>query len=273
MKIMEGKKIAEEKFLQLKKEIEKDNLSLSLGIVKILKDPVSEVYVNSKKKALEKYGIKVVIYNLREDTREEELKENIKSINEDGVIVQLPLPENIKKENILKFIDVKKDVDVFSSYLLGKYYNEESKIIPPVVGAVDILLKEHNIKIEGKNIVLVGSGDLVGKPLSLFFIRKGGTVSILNRFTSDIDFYIRNADIVVSGTGVYGVINESMIKKGVIIIDAGTSVCNGSIMGDVNIKDIDKKVSYLAKVPGGVGPLTTYCLARNLLELKKEQND
>ncbi len=144
-----------------------------------------------------------------------------------------------------------------------------SSVIPPVVGAIDILLKEHNIDLEGKNVVLVGSGDLVGKPLAVFFMREGATVSVLNKFTDDISFYTKDADIIVSGTGVPKIITGDIIKEGVVVIDAGTSAFLGGIVGDVDIDSVATRASFLAKVPGGVGPLTIYCLAKNLIELKK----
>ncbi len=266
---MDGKKIAEEKFVKLQKKIEEDSFSLSLAIVKTMKDDVSETYVNAKKKTLEKYGIRVAIYTFKEDVKEDYLQEFIKDIKEDGIIVQLPLPSQIRKENILNFIDVKKDVDVFSAKLLGDYYLKKSTIIPPVVGAVDILLKEYSIDVKGKNVALVGAGDLVGKPLTLFFIGKEATVFVLNKHTGNIENYIKEADVVVSGAGVFNLIKGEMVKEGAVVIDAGTSFFSGKVVGDVEIESVSKKASYLAKVPGGVGPLTTYCLAKNLIELKK----
>ncbi len=269
MQIMDGRRIAEERLLELKKYIEMNNLYLSLAIVRSLKDPVSEIYVNSKKKALEMCGIRVVVYDFDENIAEESFKNNIRSIGEDGLIVQLPLPVHINKANILNSIDSKKDVDVFSAHLLGKYYLKIGNIIPPVTGAVEILLKEYNIEIRGKNVALIGAGDLVGKPLSLFFMREGATLSILNKFTDNISFYTKNADIIVSGVGAPKIIKGDMVKEGAIVIDAGTSAFSSKIVGDIDIEEVKEKTSYLAKVPGGVGPLTTYCLVRNLLELKK----
>ncbi len=269
MKILDGRKIAKEKFLQLKEEVEEKKLSLSLAVVVVGEDPVSKVYVKAKKKTLEKNGITVNIYCFPENIREEDLKKEISSLKEDGVIVQLPLPENIDRESVLEVIPYKKDVDVFSRELLGDYYLNKAIAVPPVVGAVKVLIAEHNIKLKGKNVVLLGGGDLVGKPLALYFLKEEATVSTLNKHTKNIKSFMKSADVVVSGVGVSKMIKGDMIKEGVVLIDAGTSVVFGDLVGDVDTESVEGKPSYLAKVPGGVGPLTVYCLAKNLLELEK----
>ncbi|MCF7845516.1 MAG: bifunctional 5,10-methylenetetrahydrofolate dehydrogenase/5,10-methenyltetrahydrofolate cyclohydrolase [Candidatus Pacebacteria bacterium] len=264
---VDGRKIAGEKFSELKRKIEKEQLSLSLAVVKVGKDETSQIYVNAKKRELEKVGISVSIYYFPEDVSEEELCKEIKLLKEDGVIVQLPLPVNLNKQKILDTVLEKKDVDLLSTTSLGKFYKGTNKINPPVVGAVKSILDYYRVEYREKNIVLVGSGMLVGKPLSVFFMESKNTVSVLNSRTNDIGYFTRKADIIVSGAGVPRLIKGDMIKDGAVVIDAGTSTEKGVLMGDVDIESVKEKASLVSPVPGGVGPLTVYHLAENLVRL------
>ena len=270
---MDGKKIAEEKMLLLKEEIKREGASLSLAVVQVGDNPVSGIYVRNKKEKLESIGITVNLYKLREDISVEELKEKIAFLKEGGVIIQLPLPKHIDKNEVIEIILPEKDVDLLSPYSFINFFNKEAKIFPPVVSAVFLLLKEYNIEVEGKDVVLIGAGDLVGKPLSLFFINKKATVSVLNRETKDKSFFTKNADIIVSGVGVPSIVKKEDIKKGVVLIDAGTSSSSGNLVGDIDIEEVKSKASFLAPVPGGVGPLTIYYLAYNLFYLRDKKTE
>ncbi len=273
MILMDGRKIAEQKFLLLEEKIKEEGLSLSLAVVWVGEDDASSVYVGVKKKELEKRGIKVNVYKFKEEDQEEEIIRKIQELDEDGIIVQLPLPEKFNKARIIEAIKEEKDVDLLTALACGKLYKNQTSLTPPVVGAVEALLEEYGISIGGKKVALIGAGELVGKPLSLFFIHKGATVSVLNKETEDISFFTKSAKIIVSGAGVPNLIKEDMIEKDSVVIDAGTSRDNGRIVGDVDREAVKMKTGLFSPVPGGVGPLTIYYLAENLFKLKKGKNE
>jgi methylenetetrahydrofolate dehydrogenase (NADP+) / methenyltetrahydrofolate cyclohydrolase len=270
MILVNGSQIAKEKFSKIEEEIR--SASLSLAVVQVGENKVSKVYVNAKKKELEKRGVLVSLYNLEEDATAEEIKEKIKTIKEDGIIVQLPLPEGINKEDVLSSISTEKDVDVLTPFSCGLFYKGALKTVPPVVGAIKTILEENDISLVGKNVVLVGGGDLVGKPLSLFFMKEKATFSVVDENTKDINCFTQNADVIVSGAGVPGLIKGDMIKNDTVVIDAGTSVVSGEVKGDVERESMKLKTGLFSPVPGGVGPLTIYFLAENLLKLKKNEH-
>lgn len=270
---MDGKKIAEEKFSRLKEEIKKEEEFPSLGVVQVGENEVSEVYIKEKKKRMERAGIVFCLHSIKEDVSEEDVKERVSTLKEDGIIVQLPLPSKFRKRNVLDAIPAGKDVDILSAGACGRFYTGFFDILPPVVGAVDTLLREHGVEVEGKEVVLIGAGELVGKPLSVYFMRREATVSVLNSKTKDLWQFTKNADIVVSGAGVPDLVKGKMIKEGAVLVDAGTSVDEGELKGDIEKETVEKKASYLAPVPGGVGPLTSYHLAYNLLYLKRQNGN
>ncbi len=270
MILMDGKKLAEEKFDSLQDKLKEGNLSLA--VVQVGDNEASNSYVNVKKRELEKRGIRVSVYKFNNDESEDDIINKIKLAEEDGVIVQLPLIENLNKEKILNSIPTEKDVDLLSVASCGKLYKGESITISPVVGAVKALLEEYGISIKGKRVAIIGAGELVGKPLLLFFVKEGATVSVANKETDDIGFFTKNAKIIVSGTGVPGLIKEEMVEKDSIVIDAGTGSENGIIKGDVDRSAVMMKTGLFSPVPGGVGPLTVYYVAENLLKLKNLQN-
>ncbi len=270
MKIIDGNKIAEEQFVSLQKEITTSGLVLTLAVFVVGNNPLSAIYVKKKQKLLTKYQINVNVYTFPEIVNEEDLVRKIKGATEDGVIVQLPLPVGIIKKNILEAIPSSKDVDVFSAQQVGNYYLGVSNIVPPVPLAVKVILESSDVSVKGKRVVLVGGGEMVGKPLTVMLIREGATVMVVNEHTPEIEEIIKQGDIVVSGAGVPKLIKGEMIKEGAVVIDAGTSVVSDKLEGDVDISSVGKKPSLLAKVPGGVGPVTVYALARNLFEIKKQ---
>ncbi len=269
--IIDGKSIAEKKLLKLKEDIKEQGVFPSLAVFQVGDNPVSSTYIEMKKKKLKEIGMSVNVYKLKENVREEEIEEKVASVKEDGVIVQLPLLKGINKENVLNAIPENKDVDLLSGHSLGKFYKGSSKNLPPVVCAVKILLEESNGSIEGKTATVVGFGDLVGKPVSIFLAREKATVSIVNRHTKDLSLFTKNADILVSGAGVPDLIKGDMVKNKGIFIDAGTSVSSGKLKGDIEKESMKKTDGLFACVPGGVGPLTVYCLARNLFNLKTNE--
>ena len=265
MKIMDGKKIADRELSILKEEVKTRDKTPSLAVVQVGNDPVSSLYIKMKQKAGKKIGVPVSVYRFTEDISTEELQKEISLLEESGIIVQLPLPLSVDTSAVLNSVPAEKDVDMLSDFSAGKFYNNTTNMLPPLVGAVRCVLMEYKIKVKGAHVAIAGSGKLVGKPLFLYFVREGATVSMLNRSTKDLSSFTKKADIVVSGTGSPGVIKGDMIKKGAVVIDTGSSSDKGNVKGDVHRSSVEGKASFLAPVPGGVGPLTICCLIHNLL--------
>jgi len=176
-------------------------------------------------------------------------------------------------QDILNIIPSEKDVDVLSEQNMGKFYAGNSEILPPVVSAISALFKKYNIKVAGKSVLVVGAGRLVGKPLSVWLIQQSATVFVANSATKNLSYLSRNADIVISGVGKSNLITKNMIKKGAVVIDAGTSVGSGKSRGDVDFKNVQKKADFITPVPGGVGPLTVAYLLKNLLILNQKDHE
>jgi methylenetetrahydrofolate dehydrogenase (NADP+)/methenyltetrahydrofolate cyclohydrolase len=271
MKILNGKKLSEIILANLKKEIKGSKLSLALTVVQVGENPVSQIFINQKKKACQKAGIDFKLFKFPSRIKTLKLKKEIEKIvknpTNSGIIIQLPLPKNINTQEILDFIPQEKDVDVLSEKSLGKFYQGTLPILPPTVKGISYLLDSYKITVKGKNIVIVGAGRLVGNPLALWLLQQKATVSVLNEFTRDAPFFTKKADILISGVGKPDLIKGDVVKRGVIVIDAGTSMKNGVLVGDVDFKSVSKKASYITPVPGGVGPMTVACLLENLVKL------
>jgi len=270
MNLLDGKKIAERILGNLKKEIKKRKLKLRLAVVQVGENPVSKIFISQKKKACERVGIDFKLCKLPAKISVAELKKEIEKITKNpadsGVIIQLPLPEKFLPEEFLNLIPEEKDIDVLSEKSLGKFYQGTLKILPPTVQGILYFFKNYKIELKGKNVVIVGAGRLVGNPLALRLLREKATISVLNEFTKDTPSFIKKADILISGVGKPDLITGRMVKKGVVVIDAGTSVKKGKLMGDVDFKSVSKKASYITPVPGGVGPMTVACLIENLVK-------
>lgn len=266
-KILDGKKLSEKILLKLKKEAR--GLNLKLGVVLVGKNPLSQIYINQKKKACQKIGIGFQLFKFSSKIGNAELKEKVSKIARkpdiSGVIVQLPLPRQIRTDEVLNLIPPAKDIDILSAQKLGKLYQGSLSVLPPTIAGVVQILKSYRIKIKGKNIVLVGGGRLVGKPLTLWFLNRGATFSVVNKFSKDISSFTKKADILISGVGKPNLIKGNMVKKNVVIIDCGTSKVGGKIKGDVDFNSVSKKASGITPVPGGVGPMTVVMLLSNLV--------
>ena len=271
--ILNGKKLAERILEKTKREIKKSNLKLRLAIVQIGKNPVSQIFIRQKEKACKRVGIDFQLYKFQKKISQTRLEKEIKKIVQNqrnsGIIIQLPLPKNRDEDEILNLIPVEKDIDVLSEESLGKFYQGKLPILPPVVGAVSHLLKNYKIKIKGKNVVLVGTGKLVGKPLVLWILKEKGTLTIINEFTENSSPLTKKADILISGVGKPSLIQKNMVKKGAVVIDCGSAYQKGKLRGDVDFQNVSKKAGSITPVPGGVGPLTVASLLENLLELNK----
>ncbi len=270
-KILDGRKLAEKIFNNLKRKVETNNLKLCLVVIQIGENLVSRIFINQKKKACEKIGINFKLFKFSAEISNLKLKEKIKKIVKEsansGVIIQLPLPKKFLPEEILNLIPKEKDIDILSEKSLGEFYQGTLKILPPTVNGILRLLKNYRIEIKGKNIVVVGAGRLVGFPLASQLLKEKATLSVLNEWTRDASSFIKKADILISGVGKPNLIKGNMVKKDVIVIDAGSAMKNGKIVRDIDFKSVSSKASHITPVPGGVGPLTVACLLENLVKL------
>lgn len=259
--VVDGKALAEEIKKDLRSKI-KDR-SLHLVVVWVGEDPVSEKYVERKRKMGVDLGIEVTAREYSADIAEADLAEEMGKLaidkNVNGIIVQLPLPRHISEQNILDLIPPEKDVDALGS---------EAKVLSPTVGAIKEILERNKIDLKNKKVVVVGNGRLVGRPASIWLTQEGADVEVIDIETKNPDEILRQADIIISGVGKSDLITPDKIKDGVVLIDAGTSESLGQIVGDANPACADK-CSLFTPVPGGVGPLTVVMLFRNLLELNK----
>ncbi len=272
-KILNGKELSEKILAKLKKAVKKSKLKLRLAVIQVGENSVSQVFINQKKKACEKTGINFKLFKFPAEIGLMEFKKEIEKIVKSkvtsGVIIQLPLPKKFLAEEFLNLIPEEKDIDVLSEKSLGKFYQGTLKILPPTVNGILYLLKSYKIGSIGKNVVIVGAGRLVGFPLATKLLKEKATLSVLNEWTRDASSFIKKADILISGVGKPNLIKGNVVKKGVVAIDAGTSMKDGKLIGDVDFKSVSEKASYITPVPGGVGPLTVACLLENLVKLNK----
>ena len=274
MILLDGKKLSEEILKNIKKRVKSHRLKLRLAVVQIGKNPASQIFIRQKKKACKKTGIGFKLFEFSARIKKSELKKKIDKICQDsknsGVIIQLPVPKKFhSEEGFTNLIPEKKDIDILSERSFGKYFFTGIKILPPVVDGILRLLKNYKIKIKGKNIAVIGMGRLVGIPLIPQLLREFATPTIINVFTKNPSFFTKEADILISGVGKPNLIKQNMVRKGAIVIDAGTTLKKGKLVGDIDFRRVSKKASYITPVPGGVGPMTVVCLLENLVKLNK----
>lgn len=271
--ILDGKKLREELLASYKKIIEKENLKIKLAIIQVGDNEASNIYVKNKEKYCNMVGIKTDIYKLSSDTKEEELINLIDKLNKieevTGIILQSPVPKHINYDKCSKTILSSKDVDGFTKENIYKLYMNEDTIMPATVKGIIVLLKKYNINIDGSNVVIIGRGNIVGKPLSLALTNENATVSLLHSHTKDITKYTKEADIIISACGTPNIITSDMIKDNSVVIDVGVNRINGKIVGDVDFESVSKKASYITPNPGGVGPMTIAMIIDNLIKLKR----
>ncbi len=271
--ILDGKKLREELLASYKNIIEKENLKIKLAIIQVGDNKASNIYVKNKEKYCNMVGIKTDIYKLSSDTKEEELINLIDKLNKikevTGIILQSPVPKHIDYDRCSKTILSSKDVDGFTKENIYKLYMNEDTIMPATVKGIIVLLKKYNINIDGSNVVIIGRGNIVGKPLSLALTNENATVSLLHSHTKDITKYTKEADIIISACGTPKIITSDMIKDNSVVIDVGVNRINGKIVGDVDFESVSKKASYITPNPGGVGPMTIAMIIDNLIKLKR----
>lgn len=273
--ILDGKMLRDKIFESLKAKLDKMQQKPTLAVILVGENPASQIYVRNKKKTAEKLGINSLSIEYPSDISEEELLNKIKELNSDkkvtAILVQLPLPAHINKNRIIDAILPQKDVDGLTPYNLGKLFSgEEPYVYPCTPKGILLLLDEYNIKLEGKNIVVVGRSNLVGKPVAQMLLKRNATVTMCHSHTKNLSEITKTADIIVSAVGKK-VIGEKMLKSDCVVIDVGIFRDeNGKISGDVDFENVSKTAAYISPVPGGVGPMTIASLMLNTVELARK---
>lgn len=273
-KILNGKEVSQRIKDELKEEVKKlknDNIFPGLAVIIVGDDPASRVYVNSKKKACEEIGIYSQEYALPENTSQDELLELVGKLNNDpkisGILVQLPLPRHIDEEAVINAISPKKDVDAFHPVNVGKIMIGNYDFLPCTPAGVMELIKESGIDISGKECVVVGRSNIVGKPQAMLLLHQNGTVTICHSRTKNLAEKTKNADILIAAVGKPNFITGDMIKEGAVVIDVGINrIAPKKLVGDVDFESAEKKASAITPVPGGVGPMTIAMLMKNTVK-------
>lgn len=273
--LLDGRKLARRVLDEVCEGMRASGRKLSLAVVSVGSDAASEEFIARKRKIAEELGVDFRVYASGADISTNDLRKRIAVIvhdaNPTGIVVQLPLPAHINAQHVLNAVPTGKNVDVLSARSLGNFSVGKSEIVPPVVGAVKAFFDEYKITLEGKNVVVVGAGNLVGRPLVVWLLNQKATFSLVRSTTPDIAEFTRRADILITGVGKPGLINGDMVKDGAVVIDAGTSEVGGKPAGDVEYDSVSAKASYLTPVPGGVGPVTVAMIYRNLVALAGEK--
>jgi methylenetetrahydrofolate dehydrogenase (NADP+)/methenyltetrahydrofolate cyclohydrolase len=277
--IIDGKLAAasvKERVAEEVKKLKRKGINVSLAVIQVGDDPASQVYVRNKKKACEELGILSKQYILSADFGQDKLLELIKKLNEDqavnGILCQLPLPAGYNEKEIIEAIDPAKDVDAFHPVNVGHIMTGDYAFLPCTPAGVMEMLKYYNIDITGKECVVVGRSNIVGKPMSMLLLHKNGTVTVAHSKTDNLSDVCKRADILVAAVGKPNFITADMIKDGAIVIDVGINRVDGKLCGDVDFEEVSKKASYITPVPGGVGPMTIAMLMQNTLTAAINQN-
>lgn len=278
-KILDGKAFANELGQNLKEKVKKlkeEGITPHFCVINIGDDSASKIYVRTKKRRAKKMGIIQDIYQMPADTEQAEALALIDKLNADptinGVMVQLPAPKQIDADELLERIDPNKDVDGLTPANIGRLWMEDHFIEPATAEGIIALLKHYQIKLDGKNVVVVGRSNIVGKPLAALMLEQNATVTICHLHTQNLGEITKKADIVVSATGQAFLITADMVKDGAVVVDVGMNHVNGKLVGDVDFDNVKEKASYITPVPGGVGPLTVQFLMEAVVKLTRRQN-
>ena len=270
-KIINGKAVAQKVKIDVAEEVNKlrkNGVIIGLAVLIVGDNQSSRIYVNNKKKACAEVSIHSKEYALPETTSQSELIELISNLNNDdsinGILVQLPLPKHIDEKAVIEAIDPLKDVDAFHEKNVGKIMIGDYILLPCTPAGIIELLDSQNIEIEGKHCVIVGRSNIVGKPMAMLLLHRNGTVTICHSKTKNLNEICLNADILIAAIGKAKFITSDMIKKDAVVIDVGMNRDeNGKLCGDVDFDNVEKIVSYITPVPGGVGPMTIAMLMKN----------
>ena len=278
--LLNGKEVS----AQVRKKIAEETVALKekgicpgLAVILVGDDPASHVYVRNKKKACEEVGFYSEEYDLPAETSMEELLALVKRLNAEekihGILVQSPLPSHLDEKYIIENIAPEKDVDAFHPYNVGKIMIGDYHFLPCTPAGVMELLKSANISVAGKECVVIGRSNIVGKPMGILLLHDNGTVTICHSRTKNLAEVCARADILVSAVGKAGFVTADMDKEGAVVIDVGMNRnAEGKLCGDVVFDEVEKKASYITPVPGGVGPMTIAMLMQNTLTAAKVKN-
>ncbi len=279
--IIDGKRISGEIKDEVREQVEalkKQGREITLAVIQVGKDPASTVYVGNKKKACEYVGIRSLAYELPEETTEKELLEKVKELNQDGqvdgILVQLPLPAHICENRIIEAISPKKDVDGFHPQSVGALSIGKEGFVSCTPAGVLMLLKRSGIEIEGKECVVMGRSNIVGKPMAMLLLRENGTVTVCHSRTQNLKEIAKRADILVVAVGKPKFVTEEYVKPGACVIDVGIHRNeNNKLCGDVDFERVEPVAGAITPVPGGVGPMTIAMLMYNCLWAAKRENE
>ena len=282
MTIIDGKALSE----KVLKEIEKEHSELEkkagrkagLAVIMAGENPASQIYVRNKIRACEKVGFHSETIRLDENITEENLLLEIEKLNNnsniDGILVQLPIPKHIDGLKIINAISAEKDVDGFHTTNIGKMMiGDETGFLPCTPAGVVHMFEEYNIDLEGKDVLVIGQSNIVGKPMTLLLIKKRATVQVCNSKTKNLSEKLQKADVVVAAAGSPKLIKATDVKEDVVVIDVGINRVDGKLCGDVDFEEVSKKASFITPVPGGVGPMTIAMLIKNTFKSYKQKID
>jgi methylenetetrahydrofolate dehydrogenase (NADP+) / methenyltetrahydrofolate cyclohydrolase len=278
MVLIDGKKVSGQIRNRLAEEVQelKKTTGKTPGLATVLvgDDPASAVYVRNKNKICGELGFQSFEQKLSADTSEEQLLQLVGELNSNkdihGILVQLPLPDQIDSEKILQAIDPKKDVDGFHPVNVGKLVVGNALLTPCTPTGIIALLDHYDIEISGKHAVIIGRSNIVGKPVSMLLLQRNATITICHSRTQDLEEVTRSADIIVAAVGRANFVKEEMVSEGTVVIDVGINRVDGKLTGDVDFEPVSKKASHITPVPGGVGPMTIALLMENTLKAFKD---
>lgn len=274
--IIDGKKIRDEILDELKKEVKSYMIKPCLAVIQVGDDEASNTYIKAKQNACKNIGIYFKHIKFDSDAREIEVINKIIELNNDeyvhGILIQLPLPSKFNPDKLINYIARNKDVDGLTDINLGKLFNNKSGMISCTPQGIMELLERENIEISGKNVVIVGRSNLVGKPLLGLMLNKDATVTICHSKTVNLKEHTKNADILIVAVGKKHFITEDMVKKDAVVIDVGINKVDGKLYGDVDFLNVKNKVKKITPVPGGVGPMTVAMLMNNVVSAYKKIN-
>ncbi len=278
--LIDGKKVSafiKDTVKEKTEALKAEGKEITLAVIIVGNDPASRVYVNNKKKACEYVGFRSLEFALPEETSEQELLELIDKLNADetvnGILCQLPVPEHIDDEKVIDRISPDKDVDGFSKINVGKLWLGEYDLAACTPMGVMELLKYYDIEVSGKNCVIIGRSNIVGKPMAALLLEQNGTVTICHSRTKNLSEVTSQADILVAAVGRAGFVTAEMVKEGAVVVDVGINRnADGKLCGDVDFESVKEKASYITPVPGGCGPMTIALLMKNTLIAAQKQN-
>jgi len=269
-KIIDGKLIRDEILVQIKKEVKTYMIKPCLAVIQIGNDEASNSYIKAKENACHNTGIYFKHIKFDEDAKEIEVINKILELNNDeyvhGILIQLPLPEKFNPDKLINYIARNKDVDGLTDINLGKLYNNKNGLISCTPQGIIKILEHENIEVEGKNVVIVGRSNLVGKPLLGLLLNKNATVTICHSKTTNLKEHTQKADILIVAVGKKHFITEDMVKDKAVVIDVGINKEDGKLYGDVDFAKVKTKASKITPVPGGVGPMTVAMLMNNVIK-------